>query len=73
MENDESFLIHFSSEATSDRAKMLANEIGSWHLNVHIDTVISSLLTLFQTLTGKRPRYKVIGRCVCVCILMLLF
>jgi len=50
-----------SSEATSDRAKMLANEIGSWHLNVHIDTVISSLLTLFQTLTGKRPRYKVDG------------
>lgn len=50
-----------SSEATRTRAKMLADEVGSWHLNVSIDGVISSLLTLFQTLTGKRPRYKVDG------------
>lgn len=38
---------------------MLADEIGSWHLNVDIDGVISALLSLFQTLTGKCPRYKV--------------
>lgn len=38
---------------------MLADEIGSWHLDVSIDGVVSSLLSLFQTLTGKRPRYKV--------------
>ncbi|XP_021864620.2 glutamine-dependent NAD(+) synthetase [Spinacia oleracea] len=50
-----------SSEATRSRAKGLANEIGSWHLDVSIDSVISALLTLFQTLTGKRPRYKVDG------------
>lgn len=50
-----------SSEATRTRAKKLADEVGSWHLNVSIDGVISSLLTLFQTLTGKRPRYKVDG------------
>ncbi|KAK4802880.1 hypothetical protein SAY86_001083 [Trapa natans] len=50
-----------SSEATRSRAKLLANEIGSWHLDVGIDGVISALLTLFEKLTGKRPRYKVDG------------
>ncbi|KAF3623511.1 Glutamine-dependent NAD(+) synthetase [Capsicum annuum] len=50
-----------SSEATTTRAKVLADEIGSWHLNVSIDGVVSSLISLIQTLTGKRPRYKVDG------------
>ncbi|RZC62907.1 hypothetical protein C5167_024667 [Papaver somniferum] len=50
-----------SSDATRSRAKLLADEIGSWHLDVSIDTVISSLISLFQTLTGKRPVYKVDG------------
>ncbi|CAM8939462.1 unnamed protein product [Rhodiola kirilowii] len=50
-----------SSEATRMRAKVLADEIGSWHLNVSIDTVVSSFISLFQTLTGKRPRYKLDG------------
>ncbi|KAI3972561.1 hypothetical protein MKX01_019219 [Papaver californicum] len=50
-----------SSDATRSRAKLLAGEIGSWHLDVSIDSVISSLLSLFQTLTGKRPLYKVDG------------
>lgn len=48
----------YSSEATKSRAKLLADEIGSWHLDVSIDGVVSALLSLFQTLTGKRPRYK---------------
>jgi NAD+ synthase (glutamine-hydrolysing) len=50
-----------SSDATKKRAKVLADDVGSWHLDVCIDGVISSLLSLFQTLTGKRPRYKVDG------------
>ncbi|XP_073305879.1 glutamine-dependent NAD(+) synthetase [Primulina huaijiensis] len=50
-----------SSDATRSRAKVLAEEIGSWHLDVSIDGVVSSFLSLFQTLTGKRPRYKVDG------------
>ncbi|XP_028774677.1 glutamine-dependent NAD(+) synthetase [Neltuma alba] len=50
-----------SSDATRLRAKMLADEIGSWHLDVNIDGVVSAFLSLFQTLTGKRPRYKVDG------------
>ncbi|KAI3925786.1 hypothetical protein MKX01_003345 [Papaver californicum] len=51
-----------SSDATRLRAKLLADGIGSWHLDVSIDSVMSSLLSLFQTLTGKRPLYKVDGR-----------
>ncbi|XP_010245173.1 PREDICTED: glutamine-dependent NAD(+) synthetase isoform X2 [Nelumbo nucifera] len=50
-----------SSEATKSRAKVLADEIGSWHLDVCIDSIVSALLTLFQKLTGKWPRYKVDG------------
>ncbi|XP_068656594.1 glutamine-dependent NAD(+) synthetase [Aristolochia californica] len=50
-----------SSVATKSRAKCLADEIGSWHLDVAIDTVISAFLSLFQSLTGKCPRYKVDG------------
>ncbi|CAJ1937208.1 unnamed protein product [Sphenostylis stenocarpa] len=50
-----------SSEMTKLRAKLLADEIGSWHLDVSIDVVVSAFLSLFQTLTGKRPRYKVDG------------
>ncbi|KAG0453748.1 hypothetical protein HPP92_025052, partial [Vanilla planifolia] len=49
------------SDATRTRAKKLSEEIGSWHLDVNIDAVISALLSLFHTLTGKRPRYKVDG------------
>ncbi|CAL5214994.1 unnamed protein product [Lathyrus oleraceus] len=50
-----------NSKMTKSRAKVLADEIGSWHLEVSIDGLVSSLLSLFQTLTGKRPRYKVDG------------
>ncbi|KAL6579248.1 hypothetical protein OROMI_009464 [Orobanche minor] len=49
------------SNATRTRARVLAEEIGSWHLDVSIDGVVSAMLSLFQTLTGKRPCYKVDG------------
>jgi len=52
--------VTFSSEATRGRAKRLAEEIGASHLNVNIDVVVRSLLTLFETLfPGKKLRYKV--------------
>ncbi|KAF8655132.1 hypothetical protein HU200_061269 [Digitaria exilis] len=46
---------------TRSRAKRLSEEIGSFHLNVPIDSIVSAFLSLFETLTGKRPRYKVDG------------
>ncbi|CDY72048.1 BnaC06g41720D, partial [Brassica napus] len=50
-----------SSKETKMRAKQLADEIGAWHLDVCIDGVVSAVLSLFQTVAGKRPRYKVDG------------
>jgi hypothetical protein len=50
-----------SSEDTRSRAKRLAKEIGSFHLNVPIDSIVSAFLSLFESLTGKRPRYKVLS------------
>lgn len=50
-----------SSEATRSRAKVLSDEIGSWHYNLAIDTVVSAFLSLFETVTGKCPRYKLDG------------
>jgi hypothetical protein len=55
------FIVYFlhSSEDTRSRAKMLAEEIGSFHFDVPIDSVVSAFLSLFERLTGKRPLYKV--------------
>ncbi|XP_050228166.1 glutamine-dependent NAD(+) synthetase [Mercurialis annua] len=50
-----------SSKSTRTRAKVLANEIGSWHFDVPIDGVVSAFLSLFEKVTGKRPRYKLDG------------
>ncbi|XP_078148812.1 glutamine-dependent NAD(+) synthetase-like isoform X1 [Carex rostrata] len=50
-----------SSEATRSRAKVLANEVGSHHVDVAIDTIVLAFLSVLKTLSGKLPRYKVDG------------
>ena len=50
-----------SSKETRNRAKRLADEVGAYHLNVDIDKVITAWRTTFETLTGKRPKFKVHG------------
>lgn len=50
-----------SSKETRDRAKNLAEAIGSYHIDMNIDTVVSAVTTLFSTVTGKTPRFKVHG------------
>lgn len=50
-----------SSAATRDRAKKLAESIGSYHVDLNMDTVVSAVHTLFSTVTGKRPSFKVHG------------
>lgn len=45
-----------SSRETRQRAKMMASEIGSYHLDVNIDTVVAALTALFTTITGKIGR-----------------
>ncbi|KAL4200645.1 hypothetical protein AMTRI_Chr02g212180 [Amborella trichopoda] len=50
-----------SSEETTMRARVLSDEIGSWHIDLKIDNVVSALISVFHSLTGKRPFYKVDG------------
>jgi NAD+ synthase (glutamine-hydrolysing) len=50
-----------SGEETRTRAKDLADKIGSYHLDVCIDTIVSAFLSLFLMITGKTPKFKVFG------------
>jgi len=50
-----------SSADTRKRAKQLAESIGSYHINLNMDTVVSAVHTLFSAATGLTPRFKVHG------------
>lgn len=50
-----------SSSETRNRAKKLAQQIGSYHMNVSIDTAISALITIFSTSTGMIPKFGARG------------
>jgi len=50
-----------SSQETNERAANIAKEIGSYHLTVNIDRMVSAILAVFTTLVGKTPKYKVHG------------
>ena len=47
-----------SSNETRNRAKQLASEIGSHHMDIDIDTVVNSMKDLFTTTTGKTPSFE---------------
>lgn len=40
---------------------MLASQIGAYHLDVKIDSLVTALLTLFQVVTGKMPKFRADG------------
>ncbi|KAJ3005622.1 UNVERIFIED_CONTAM: glutamine-dependent NAD(+) synthetase [Siphonaria sp. JEL0065] len=50
-----------SSHETRDRAARLARDIGSYHVNLNMDSVVSAIIGVFQTVTGKTPRFKLNG------------
>ncbi|KAJ1654434.1 glutamine-dependent NAD(+) synthetase, partial [Dispira simplex] len=50
-----------SGTDTRQRAKALAGYIGTYHVDLDMDSVVSVVTTLFGTVTGKKPRYKVHG------------
>lgn len=50
-----------SSDETRGRSQQLANEVGSYHLNAPIDTVVSAFVKLFGSLTNKEPKFRVHG------------
>ena len=50
-----------SSKATRSRAKAIAGQVGAYHLNVNIDSVVSALVSTFIALTDKTPKFRVDG------------
>lgn len=50
-----------SSEETRKRASDLAEEIGSHHMGITIDTAVSAVLGIFTAVTGKIPKFKLHG------------
>jgi NAD+ synthase (glutamine-hydrolysing) len=50
-----------SSAETRNRAKALAEAIGSYHIDLNMDTVVTAVRTLFVTVTGVTPRFRVHG------------
>lgn len=52
-----------SSPETRQRAKTLSKEIGTYHMDVNIDTVVTAITSLFATITGRRPAFRV-GACL---------
>lgn len=50
-----------SSDDTRSRARDLAHEIGSYHLDVNIDSIVLAFITLVTTLFSVAPKYKVNG------------
>lgn len=50
-----------SSKETRARAKELAEAIGSYHVDLNMDSAVSAIVRVFEVTTGKRPVYKVFG------------
>ncbi|KAF0524580.1 glutamine-dependent NAD synthetase with GAT domain-containing protein [Gigaspora margarita] len=50
-----------SSKETRERAKKLANAIGCYHIDMNMDNVVSSVVTLFSLVTNKTPRFRIDG------------
>ena len=50
-----------SSRETRKRAKQLAAQIGSDHLDINMDGLVSALESLFTRITHRKPKFKVEG------------
>ncbi|XP_023382282.1 glutamine-dependent NAD(+) synthetase-like [Pteropus vampyrus] len=50
-----------SSQETSDRARELAEQIGSHHVRLSIDPAVKAVVGIFRLVTGKSPLFAVRG------------
>ena len=50
-----------SSTDTRTRAKALAEAIGSYHIDLNMDSIVTAVRTLFATVIGVTPRFRVHG------------
>lgn len=52
-----------SSSATRQRADDLAKQIGSYHTAINIDSAVSTVISIFTTLTNLVPQFRQNGGC----------
>ncbi|XP_037929866.1 glutamine-dependent NAD(+) synthetase, partial [Teleopsis dalmanni] len=52
-----------SSKETRRRASLLASQLGSYHIEISIDTAVNALLGIFNAVTGLTPRFRTQGGC----------
>ncbi|XP_069760732.1 glutamine-dependent NAD(+) synthetase isoform X2 [Narcine bancroftii] len=52
-----------SSRETCNRAKELADQIGSHHINLNIDSAVQAVIMIFNLVTGKSPQFAAHGGC----------
>ncbi|XP_072277656.1 glutamine-dependent NAD(+) synthetase [Pyxicephalus adspersus] len=50
-----------SSTETRERASMLSQQIGSYHLTPTIDTAVKAVIGIFTSVTGNVPRFRAHG------------
>ncbi|KAG7268567.1 hypothetical protein CRUP_036324 [Coryphaenoides rupestris] len=50
-----------SSKDTQNRAKELASQIGSTHMNINIELAVKGMLGIFNMMTGKWPSFRANG------------
>uniref|UniRef100_A0A8B9TV85 Glutamine-dependent NAD(+) synthetase n=1 Tax=Anas platyrhynchos TaxID=8839 RepID=A0A8B9TV85_ANAPL len=50
-----------SSQDTCNRAKLLAEQIGSYHINLNIDAAVKAIVGIFSMVTGRTPCFSVYG------------
>ncbi|KAL1733291.1 hypothetical protein EV714DRAFT_246737 [Schizophyllum commune] len=50
-----------SSVETRERAKKLGEALGSYHLDLNMDTLVTAVRALFGLVTGRRPQFRAHG------------
>ncbi|XP_067414313.1 glutamine-dependent NAD(+) synthetase isoform X1 [Emydura macquarii macquarii] len=50
-----------SSQDTYNRAKLLAEQIGSYHVNLNIDVAVKAIVGIFRVVMGRSPQFRVHG------------
>ncbi|XP_030917028.1 glutamine-dependent NAD(+) synthetase isoform X2 [Geospiza fortis] len=50
-----------SSQDTCNRAKLLAEQIGSYHINLNIDAAVKVVVGIFSVVSGRTPQFSVYG------------
>ncbi|EDO14834.1 hypothetical protein Kpol_364p6 [Vanderwaltozyma polyspora DSM 70294] len=50
-----------SSTETRSRSRELSERIGSYHVDLNMDSLVTSVVSLFEVATGKKPIFKIFG------------